>query len=81
VGGLLLGFEAPNDSPHGQLTLLYDLEADIGEQRNLAADRPEVVERLAGELDAWNRDKQDPSVVSRRGTARMIDGVPVEIIF
>jgi arylsulfatase A-like enzyme len=81
VGGLLPRYRAPNGSPLGQLTLLYDLEKDIGERSNLAADKPEIVERLIGRLDEWNEDKKDPSVVSTRGTATTIDGVPVEIIF
>jgi arylsulfatase A-like enzyme len=81
LGGLIPQFRAPAGSPLGQLTLLYDLDADIGEQKNLAEERPETVKRLIGELDAWNRDNKEPSVVSRRGTARLIDGVPVEIIF
>jgi hypothetical protein len=32
---------------------LYDVIADPGERRNLAAEHPEVVTRLAGVLDAW----------------------------
>jgi arylsulfatase A len=34
---------------------LFDLKADIGETRNLSADKPEVVKRLADQLDAWRR--------------------------
>lgn len=33
---------------------LYDLDADIGETKNLAASNPEVVERLAKEWEQWN---------------------------
>ncbi|HYF01219.1 MAG TPA: arylsulfatase [Planctomycetota bacterium] len=32
---------------------LYDLKADIGETRDLAGERPEVVERLVRAYDAW----------------------------
>ena len=35
---------------------LYDLEADPGERSNLAAERPAVVDRLRGELEAWLDD-------------------------
>lgn len=35
---------------------LYDLEADPGERSNLAAERPAVVDRLRGELEAWLGD-------------------------
>ena len=39
---------------------LYDLAADIGETRDLAANRPEVKARLAAALDAWNRELVEP---------------------
>lgn len=35
---------------------LFDLSKDLSENRNLAADRPEVVERLAKRLAAWRKD-------------------------
>jgi hypothetical protein len=35
---------------------LYDLKADVGESRNLSADKPEVVKRLADNLEAWRRE-------------------------
>jgi arylsulfatase A-like enzyme len=34
---------------------LYDVRRDIGEARNLAADKPDVVRELASKLDAWRR--------------------------
>jgi arylsulfatase A-like enzyme len=33
---------------------LYDLDADIGESRDLAADKPELAARLGAALDEWN---------------------------
>jgi arylsulfatase A len=38
------------DADRGQIAL-FDLESDIGETRDLAAERPEVVERLRAELE------------------------------
>ena len=35
---------------------LYDLSKDIGESRNLAAEKPEVVKELAGRLAAWRKE-------------------------
>jgi len=32
--------------------LLYDLDADVGEQTNIAAKHPEIVQRLQREMDA-----------------------------
>jgi arylsulfatase A-like enzyme len=39
---------------------LFDLAADIGETRNLAAVEPEVANRLAQALDAWDRELIPP---------------------
>ena len=78
---MLEDWVAPEGSPLGQLTLLYDLSADVGERRNLAAERPDVVLRLEAALNVWDRDMRSPSVDSIRGTGTFIDGEPVEIIF
>jgi arylsulfatase A-like enzyme len=40
---------------------LYDLAADIGETRNLAAVKPEVTRRLAAKLEAWNGELKAPA--------------------
>jgi arylsulfatase A-like enzyme len=37
---------------HGQGVQLYDLQADIGEQRNLAAEHPDVVKQLRAAMNA-----------------------------
>lgn len=39
---------------------LYDLDTDIGERTDLAARHPEIVERLAGRWEAWNRGNMAP---------------------
>jgi arylsulfatase A-like enzyme len=39
---------------------LYDLAADVGESRDLAATQPAVAARLAAALDAWNKELIDP---------------------
>ena len=44
---------------------LFDLDADIGEKRNLAAAHPDEVARLQTALDGWR--KQNPPGVRRRG--------------
>jgi len=72
---------APGGSPLGQLTLLYDLSNDIGERRNLAARRPDVVRRIKAALDRWDSEMKPPSVDSTRGTWVHIAGEPVELIF
>ena len=39
---------------------LYDLSEDIGEQTNLAAERPEIAERLKSAYDRWDSEMIDP---------------------
>jgi len=41
--------------------MLFDLAADIGEQKDLAAERPEVVKDLTARYDAWNATLQPPA--------------------
>jgi arylsulfatase A-like enzyme len=40
----------------GEPDVLYDLEADIAESKDLRAAQPEVAARLAQRLDAWNAE-------------------------
>lgn len=47
---------------------LYDLESDVGETRNLAADRPEVVQRLQRLANSM-RDQLGDSLTKRSGDA------------
>ncbi|HEX5271722.1 MAG TPA: sulfatase-like hydrolase/transferase [Gemmataceae bacterium] len=35
---------------------LYDLDRDVGETRNLVADKPDVARELGRKLDAWRKD-------------------------
>ena len=81
VDGLRADFEAPQDSPLGQLHLLYDLSTDLGEQETLRANQPEVLERLEAAWSEWNVHNREPMWNSNRGTVTEIDGVPAELIF
>jgi arylsulfatase A-like enzyme len=40
---------------------LYDLASDIGEQKNLAATRPEDVKELQALYDAWDAEQAEPN--------------------
>jgi arylsulfatase A-like enzyme len=52
--------------PLGQWVLLYDLEADPGETRDVAAQHPDVVRRLSARFAAWDRHNVSPIFTSRR---------------
>ena len=69
------------ESPQGQLTLLYDLSADIGERRNLAEQHPDVVEELEGHLRDWSGDLANPSWPALRSTLDEIEGQVVQLFF
>lgn len=53
-------------SPLGQWVLLFDLDADPGETRDLAAQHPEVVKRMTARFADWNRRNVPPMFTSRR---------------
>ena len=82
IGGRRLPeIDYPGDSPLGQTTVLYDLSADVGEQANLAAEHPEIVERLDAELQAWNAELAEPIWKSRRATLHDLHGQMVQLFF
>lgn len=78
---LFTEFEAPADSPNGQLTLLYDLVNDVAETNNVAAAHKAQVEAMSATIERWYADMPPPSVKSTRGAGAIIDGQAVELIF
>jgi len=72
----------PIDSPDGQVTLLHDLDSDVGERRNLAVEHPEIVARLEAELDAWRSELgYQPILPAVRSTITRIDDEWVQLVF
>ena len=70
------------DSPHGQVTFLYDLDADVGELNNLANERSEVVARLEAALDDWRATLASEQILPAvRSTISEIDGEWVQLVF
>ncbi len=69
------------DSPLGQMTVLYDLSADVGEQKNVAEERPEIVEHLESALETWNRELAEPMWPSDRSTLYELHGQMVQLFF
>ena len=71
----------PQDSPLGQLPLLYDLSTDIGEMTNVADDHPEVVADLEAAIAAWDAEMGEPTWPAFRSTSDEIDGQMVHLFF
>jgi arylsulfatase A-like enzyme len=65
--------------PLGQWVLLYDLQADPGETRDVAAEHPEVVRRLAARFTVWDRGNVAPMFTSRRQVQTVIGGRGVQL--
>jgi arylsulfatase A-like enzyme len=57
---------------------LYDLANDPLEQRNVAAEHPEIVARLRNQYEAWFRDVTGGRDYADRGIARIDIGAPQE---
>jgi arylsulfatase A-like enzyme len=66
-------------SPLGQWVLLFDLEADPGERRDLAALHPEIVRRLQARFAEWDRSNVEPMFTSRRQFKSQVDGRKVQL--
>ncbi|MYF06087.1 MAG: sulfatase-like hydrolase/transferase [Holophagales bacterium] len=82
LGGRLLPEEDyPPVSAHGQITVLHDLEADVGERVNVADQHPEVVERLEAALAAWEAELSEPMWVSKRSTLAELHGQAIQLYF
>ncbi len=65
--------------PLGQWVLLFDLQTDPGESRDVAALHPDVVRRLAGRFDQWDQDNVAPMFTSRRQVQTEIGGRGVQL--
>ncbi len=71
----------PQDSPHGQMKLLYDLEADPEESTNVASEHPEVVAELEEAMEAWTDQLVEPTWPAFRSTLDQVDGEMVHLFF
>ena len=80
-GRLLPLQDYPDASPHGQVSLLYDLEDDTAEATNLAARLPERLRDLQDRLDRWESSLARPVWPSNRSTITEIDGELVQLFF
>ncbi len=60
---------------------LFDLSKDTGEQKNLAAERPEIVEQLKKELAKWEAQMKEPLWPCRKAPGGIweVDGIKLDI--
>jgi hypothetical protein len=69
------------ESPAGGFAeFLFDLKTDPGEQKSLAAARPDIVQRLKEIYEAWNRENAAPRFKGRTSDVEFL-GVPVRLTF
>ena len=73
--------DCPDASPHGQVSLLYDLENDEAERANLADRLPERLRDLQERLDRWEDSLATPVWPSNRSTITEIDDDLVQLFF
>ena len=72
----------PATSPHGQLTMLYDLDADPGETTNLAGQHPDIVARLIEAYATWHAQMaKEPTLTALRSTLAEVHGETVQLVF
>ena len=70
------------DSPHGQVTLLYDLVNDPAETVNYAAGRPDVVQRLTDAWSKWNASNTAEAILpAHRSTLAEFHGEVLQLLF
>ena len=71
----------PQDSPLGQVTLLYDLSDDLGERSNVAAEHPEVVAELEAAIASWEAEMGNPTWPAFRSTLAEVDQQMIHLFF
>ena len=47
--------------PDGKPAQLFDLASDLGEKKDLAADKPDIAQRLAASLAEWRKELKPPA--------------------
>lgn len=68
-------------SPLGQWTMLFNLDRDPGEKRDVSRQNPQVVARLNALYRQWNAQNSEPAFPSRREYRTEINGDKVQLIF
>ena len=62
--------------------MLYDLQNDPGESKNLAVTHPAIVARLRSAYEDWNSDLPEESIIpAKRSTLSEMHGETVQLIF
>jgi arylsulfatase A-like enzyme len=64
----------PDGGPAGDHVMLFDLQNDPGERRNVAPSHPDVVAALQERLAVWSKGLGEPQWGSNRQSIREYDG-------
>jgi arylsulfatase A-like enzyme len=81
VTGKGLAEGVPPGSPLGQWQILFNLDRDIGEMHDVAAQHADIVSSLQRGYEVWNRKNIDPIFPSRREFRTEMAGKKVQLIF
>jgi arylsulfatase A-like enzyme len=71
----------PAIGPEGQTTMLFDLNSDIGEKHNLAANQASNVERLKAEITQWNQMLVRPMWPTSKHSTVDYDGETLKLFY
>jgi arylsulfatase A-like enzyme len=71
----------PKVWPEGQVTMLFNLDKDIGEKQNLAAMQVSDLERLKAEIARWNKTLVKPMWPTSKHSTVDYDGEKLELFY
>jgi hypothetical protein len=67
--------------PEGQTTMLFDLDNDIAEKHNLAANQASNVERMKAEIARWNQMLVKPMWPTSKHSTVDYDGEKLQLFY
>jgi arylsulfatase A-like enzyme len=71
----------PTVGPEGQTTMLFDLDNDIAEKHNLAANQASNVERMKAEIARWNQMLVKPMWPTSKHSTVDYDGEKLQLFY
>jgi arylsulfatase A-like enzyme len=81
ITGKALTKDLDPHSSFGQWDMLFNLYRDPAEQYDVGPERQQIVERMTGEFEEWDRSNVPPVFPSRREFRTEMNGKKVQLIF